>query len=345
MKVVDLKALEKEHGLQGYSKLKKAELITFLQNNLQPTPAPCTRPPKPTRPPPPPPQLVRFRLRPKQNVMPGSQQLDIFEQKEIRKSRPQVTSKLEDWYDWLANHVPEPIKDKVSKVFKTFKDKVMGLYNRVKGEKNTNTGNELSERKTRISLIKDQTQVKTYEVTGNLNYDVSNLILKTIKPVIKMRTRVIYSFSCSIFRGRNQVVQYHKTLSDNRTFTSLREIEEYIKRCELKLLNLDNDEVWSEAYLPASRITDNPGVYKGRVEFQRIHIWLISSNEPLMGCGPLPDWLRGKRCIYSIDNVNDNLCGWRCLVVFERIRRNRQRPEEDTTREALNLARKFYNQP
>ena len=64
-----------------------------------------------------------------------------------------------------------------------------------------------------------------------------------------------------------------------------------------------------------------------------------------MGCGPLPDWLRGKRRIYSIDNVNDNLCVWRCLVIFKRIRRNRRRPEEDTTREALNLAREFYNQP
>ena len=46
--------------------MKKAELITFLQNNLQPSPAPRTRPPRPTRPPPPPPTpqalpLVRFR--------------------------------------------------------------------------------------------------------------------------------------------------------------------------------------------------------------------------------------------------------------------------------------------
>ena len=50
MKVVELKALAKERGLQGYSRLKKkAELIAFLQNNLQPM---CTRPPRPTRPPP-----------------------------------------------------------------------------------------------------------------------------------------------------------------------------------------------------------------------------------------------------------------------------------------------------
>ena len=142
--------------------------------------------------------------------------MDIFEQQEIRKNRPQVTSKLNDWYDWLVNYVPSPIKDKASRAFKTFKDKVMGLYNRVKVEKNKNTGNELNERETRISLIEDQTRVKTYEATGNLNHDVFNASLKTIKLVLEMRTRVIYSFSCSIFRGRNHVIQYHKTSSDNK---------------------------------------------------------------------------------------------------------------------------------
>ena len=67
MKIVDLKALAKEHGLRGYSKLKKAELITFLQNNLpapRPIPAPRTRPPTP------PPTLVRVRPdRPRQTEL------------------------------------------------------------------------------------------------------------------------------------------------------------------------------------------------------------------------------------------------------------------------------------
>ena len=36
------------------------------------------------------------------------------------------------------NHVSIPIKDGASKAFKTFKDKVMGLYNRVTGS----AGNE-----------------------------------------------------------------------------------------------------------------------------------------------------------------------------------------------------------
>ena len=49
MRVAELKALAREHGLRGYSRLRKAELIALLQNNLSPPPAPCARPPKPTR--------------------------------------------------------------------------------------------------------------------------------------------------------------------------------------------------------------------------------------------------------------------------------------------------------
>ena len=59
--------------------------------------------------------------------------MDIFEQQEMSKSRPVVTSKLNDWYDWLINHVPKPIKDGTSRAFKTFKDKIMGFYNRATG--------------------------------------------------------------------------------------------------------------------------------------------------------------------------------------------------------------------
>ena len=68
--------------------------------------------------------------------MPSPQEMDIFKQQEMSKSRPQLKSKLNKWYDWLINHVPKPIKDGASRAFKTFKDKIMGLYNRVTGSGN-----------------------------------------------------------------------------------------------------------------------------------------------------------------------------------------------------------------
>ena len=58
----------------------------------------------------------------------------------MRKSRPQAKGKLNKWYDWLINHVPKPIKDDGSRALKTYKDKVMGLYDRVAGSTQESTG-------------------------------------------------------------------------------------------------------------------------------------------------------------------------------------------------------------
>ena len=50
---------------------------------------------------------------------------------------------------------------------------------------------------------------------------------------------------------------------------------------------------------------------------KRVQIKLIASNEPLMGCGLLPKWLRKKRCINALDTFDDNLRVWRCLGLYK----------------------------
>ena len=154
MRIPELKSLARDRGLRNYSRMRKPELVALLQNNPPPgqshassAPAPHTRPP-----PPPPPTQTWESIDDRRPRKPSPQEMDIFEQQEIRKSRPQVKTKLNKWYDWLINHVPKPIKDGASKEFKTFKDKVMGLYNRVTGS----TGNE--------TRIKKPTQFKPTEL-------------------------------------------------------------------------------------------------------------------------------------------------------------------------------------
>ena len=227
MKIVDLKALAKEHGLRGYSKFRKAELITFLQNNLQPTPAPPIRPPRPTRPPPPPPawEPINDKPRPtpkprpvpspKPIPAPGPRPIPAPRRRPIPAPRPRPPPRpyqlkpkrgKETFVEPSVEQKELPpsnlkqikrMKKKLGKLNKkirhskrkhsnliskrnSIKKKIEelkgpreheGSFNPIEleqafnrsyriSEKNTNTGNELNERETRISLIEDQTVSK-----------------------------------------------------------------------------------------------------------------------------------------------------------------------------------------
>ena len=119
MKVVELKALARERGLRGYSRLRRAELVALLQNNPPPPPQMSTWEPIDDR-------LRPDRPTPQRPRQPSSQEMDIFEQQEMSKSRPQVNSKLNDWYDWLINHVPKLLKMVQVKHLKLLRIKLWG---------------------------------------------------------------------------------------------------------------------------------------------------------------------------------------------------------------------------
>ena len=62
-----------------------------------------------------------------------------------------------------------------------------------------------------------------------------------------------------------------------------------------------------------------------------------------MGCGPLPDWFRGKRCIHALDAFGDNPCEWRCLVIYKRLAcGEKYRVQERNCDAALGLAWEYY---
>ena len=132
-----------------------------------------------------------------------------------------------------------------------------------------------------------------FRVTGNLNRSNTKMIMANITPHIEMRVKVIYSFKSVIYRGNGEIKDYSKTLdSAPDMFTSLKEIQEYIEVCEQIRLDLDNEKVWSKAYLPATRTTEVRVNYEGKVVFKHVQTRLVASNKPLMGCRPLPDWLK-----------------------------------------------------
>ena len=206
MRVSEVKALVREHGLRGYTGLRKAEIIELIRNNQQglaswapdiPPRNGTTRPPRPMWPNQT--QSVRFRPdRPRQPRQSGPQEMDIFEQQEMSKSQPQVKSKLNDCYDWLVNHVPKNIGDGTSRAFKTFKDEIMGLYNRVTGSTTPSASNQTQLKGSRSYETKPFNPIelelafngayRSYRVNGRPKIDVDtffNRIRKGLNELIK----------------------------------------------------------------------------------------------------------------------------------------------------------------
>ena len=110
MRMPELKSLARECRLRGYPRMRKTELVASPQNNPPPSQGRARTSPTP-------PTQTWEPIDDRRLRKPSPQEMDIFEQQEMSKSRPQVKGKLNKWYDWLIKHVPKPIKDGASKAF------------------------------------------------------------------------------------------------------------------------------------------------------------------------------------------------------------------------------------
>ena len=68
-----------------------------------------------------------------------------------------------------------------------------------------------------------------------------------------------------------------------------------------------------------------------------IDLKVILDRQPLqIGLGWLPDWIRNKREVISLDTFNDNLCIFRCMAV------HRGANKQFNTRRTRELAQSFF---
>ena len=102
--------------------------------------------------------------------------------------------------------------------------------------------------------------------------------------------------------------------------------EEWIHEQEVKRLE-DHQETENTKWIPKID------------RFAFVELKVILDRQPLLGTGPLPDWLRNLahgRNMVALDTYRDNLCLWRCIAVHKGSRPDR------STNEARGLAKSFY---
>ena len=118
----ELRSIAKNKGLRGFYKPRKADLLVLLlEQSTEEMPAPAARSKRKER-----------RSISPVKIIPSPQEVDELEKEEIKKSRAMVKDKPNEWYDWLIDYLPKPIKKAVSKVFSRAKNNILGLYDGAK---------------------------------------------------------------------------------------------------------------------------------------------------------------------------------------------------------------------
>jgi len=107
---------------------------------------------------------------------------------------------------------------------------------------------------------------------------------------------------------------YHQQTKDSPWIKKSSEAEEWLSEQEEKRLEAENIERRSTKW-----------VFEG---FYKVELKVVLDRQPLLGTGPLPDWLR------NLDQ--DSLCLWRCIAVHRGALPHR------STKEARSLAKSFY---
>ena len=314
MRVPELKSLARDRGLRNYSRMRKAELVALLQNNGTPedprAPTPRTRPP-----PPPLPTQTWEPIDDRRPRKPSPQEMDIFEQQEMSKSLPQVKTKLNKWYDWLINHVPKSIKDGASKAFKTFKDKVMELYDRVTGS--TGNGTRIKEPKPFKPIEFEQAfggAYRSYRINGRPKIDVDTFFNRIGKRLIELIERELKTRTSS----RIQMTAWIRFVRDDK---------EGQERVELAFNNLmtsvyrgsETDQIVDGMIANMTFQIENPALLNSRFVFDEFLYLDVNFHQLNLIRGssylPLPDWLARKKAIVNPHNNDEECFKWSVIAV------------------------------
>ena len=151
-------------------------------------------------------------------------------------------------------------------------------------------------------------------------------IMRKLRQNINQTFYIRHSYSYVLVNNETGLrMVFYKQQKGSPWINNFAEAERWVNEQENKRLNIDNIE--------------RPNTKWTFIKFSNIEVKVVLDNQPMLGTGPLPDWLRnlahGRKMI-SLDTYGDNLCVWRCIAVYRGSRPDR------CTQSARQLARGFF---
>ena len=169
---------------------------------------------------------------------------------------------------------------------------------------------------------------KRWRFVVGLNKDLTPRFIEKIRENVgtSFYMRHAYSYILENIEDGTRLTYYQNKGSPwMKTYA---DAEEWIKAREAVRLDPDNTER-----------PDTKWIFESHFN---VDVKVVLDRQPLMGTGPLPDWLRKqantgrKQAMVALDTYRDNLCLWRCIAVHKGARPDR------STEAARDLAKSFY---
>ena len=167
-----------------------------------------------------------------------------------------------------------------------------------------------------------------WRFVSRLNKDLTPRFMEKIREKVRTSFYMIHSYSYylqNIEDGSSLVYYQDKGSPWMKTYA---DAEEWIRKREEIRLDPDNLER-----------PDTKWIFEAHFN---VDVKVVLDRQPLLGTGPLPDWLRNLahasrgKAMVALDTYKDNMCLWRCIAVQKGARSDR------STEAAQGLAKSFY---
>ena len=151
-------------------------------------------------------------------------------------------------------------------------------------------------------------------------------ILRKLRQNINSSFYIRYSYASVLVNNENGLrMVFFQQQRGSPWINNFGEAQIWVNEQENRRLNVDNIE--------------RPNTKWVFEKFSNIEVKAVIDNQPMLGTGPLPGWLRSLALgsnMVSLDTFQDNLCLWRCIVVHQGARPDR------CSRAAKQLAKGFF---
>ena len=166
---------------------------------------------------------------------------------------------------------------------------------------------------------------KRWRFVRNLDQDLTPSFMEKIRENVRTSFYMRHTYSYMLRNIEDGTIIFYYQNKGSPWMKAYGEAENWLINMEAKRQDADSIERPNTKW-----------IFEGHFN---VDVKVVLDRQPLMGTGPLPDWLRNLahgRSMVALDTYRDNMCLWHCIAVHRGARADR------STKVAQGLAKSFF---